>query len=418
MEEHAQPHDPATVEFDESDAQPSWPTEEAFVAHLDDQASFDYDAHYYRSALEFELPEPSAKGEARPLPKAAIRPGKTRALSDVKAESISWLWPGRIALGSVTILDGDPGVGKTTLVIDLAARISRGWAMPLEEKPMLPPSCSLIVSAEDNPAITIKPRADAACADLSKVFVALDHCWLPVEAPKLQQMIHDTNARFVVLDPGVAFFDQKIDTNSDAQVRRAISGLSDIAAATRSAILFVRHLNKAQRSAAMYRGGGSIAIAAAARNCLLARVPGRNQSPILASYKANLSAPPKTLAYDVIEDPDLRVSKIRWVAKYVDISADEALASDAEYAKRKKSNVDPTTKATRAAQLEDDIVKFLLEAGPTGMQPSQLRTRLRVKQERLYEALTNLMTAQLIHVDGNGPQRKYVANPMPEGPEA
>lgn len=411
LPEPGQEFEPAEVAV-EGHAPAPWLEDAGFSEELHERQAFDYDVAYNRSALEFELPpEPEKKGSA-PLPRAQVRTGRTRALAEVKAEPIVWLWPGRIALGSVTILDGDPGVGKTTLAIDLCARVSTGRAMPMEAKPHLPASGTLLVSAEDNPALTIRPRADAALGDLKKIFVALDHCWLPVELPKLQQMIHDTSARLVVLDPGIAFFDQKVDSNSDQQVRRVVQGLSDVAAATQSAIIFVRHLNKAQRSAAMYRGGGSIAIAAAARNCLLARIPGRNMSPILASYKSNLSATPKTISYSVVEDPIRRVSRIQWDT-FVDISADDALAADegGRSGRRTTSgkSVDPTTVGERMKQLEDGVMNELLQGGPDGVPTSTLRLKLKVRADRLYAVLSQMLSDGRARVEGTGPQRRYHA---------
>jgi hypothetical protein len=163
----------------------------------------------------------------------------------------------------------------------------------------------------------------------------------------------------------------------------------------------------------MYRGGGSIAIAAAARNCLLARIPGKSRDPILASYKSNLSKPPKTISYRVVEDKKREVGRIEWLES-VDITADDALANDAipEPGKRQTAS-----KAERNLELQEQVVETLM-AYPDGLRTSALRMVLKVRMNRLYEAITALLTLNRIAVYGSGPQRHYRVVPqalLPEG---
>lgn len=230
-------------------------------------------------------------------------------LSDVPPEQVRWLWHGRIPLGKLTILDGDPGTAKTTLALDLAARVSRGDVMPCQTGTDLDgPRGVVLLTGEDGLGDTIRPRLDAAGADVERV-VALQGVSAPVgpdRLPTLQDVdalrdgIQAVDAALVIFDPIVAYLGGDVDSHRDASVRSALAGLSNLADETGVAVLAIRHLNKSESGKAMYRGGGSIGFSASARSVLLVGMdPGdpNRERRVLASVKCNLAAPQRSLAY-------------------------------------------------------------------------------------------------------------------------
>jgi hypothetical protein len=231
-------------------------------------------------------------------------------LSTVQPERVEWLWPGRIPLGKLTIIDGDPGLGKSVLTLDLAARVSRGAEMP-DNAPGRQGGVVLL-SAEDGLADTIRPRLDAAGAECGKV-LALDSVLteggqgrerrppiLPVDVPYLRAAVERVGAILVVVDPLTAYLGAEVNAHRDTDIRRALFPLGRLAEETGAAVLVVRHLNKGGSSNPLYRGGGSIGIIGAARSGLLvAKDPDNPDRRVLASTKCNLAKLPASLAFDL-----------------------------------------------------------------------------------------------------------------------
>jgi archaellum biogenesis ATPase FlaH len=232
----------------------------------------------------------------------------------IVAEPIQWLWPGWIAFGKLTVLEGDPGLGKSTLTMDISARMSKGHPMPLCEGN--PPPCGvLIASAEDSAAHTIIPRLEAAQADLKNIHImrgmvmsegAVERpIFLPDDLPAIETEVKQTNSRLIIIDPLVAFLGRDrrgraIDAHKDQSIRLLMAELSRMAERTGAAVLMVRHLNKAQHLSAINRGGGSIGITGAARSVLvMGRDPDNPQARVLAMTKCNLGARPTSLRFAV-----------------------------------------------------------------------------------------------------------------------
>jgi RecA-family ATPase len=234
--------------------------------------------------------------------------GHVKRLSDVQPEPVRWLWPGRIPLGKVTADDGDPGLGKSTTMLDLAARASRGLPMPDGSRGDLSgPAGAVILSAEDGLADTIRPRLDAAGADAARV-VALTHVTdaggdrLPTLADiaVLRAAVEQAEAKLVIIDPFMAYLPGEVNSYRDQDVRRVLARLGQLAEETGAAIVIIRHLTKGGAANPLYRGGGSIGIIGAARSALLvAKDPDDPDGPrrILAIAKGNLAAPVPSLAY-------------------------------------------------------------------------------------------------------------------------
>ncbi|MDP9427575.1 MAG: AAA family ATPase [Actinomycetota bacterium] len=247
-----------------------------------------------------------------------------QTLADVTPERVSWLWPGRLPLGKLVVIDGDPSTGKSTLTLDLAARVSTGSPWP--DGAIARPAGVLLLSAEDGLADTIAPRLIAAGADLRRVHAltevpAADEDGdvrqvppsLPRDIPTIEKIITEHKVQLVVIDVLMAYLNGKVDSHRDQDVRGVLHQLAAMAERTGCTILLVRHLNKAGGSNALYRGGGSIGIVSAARAAyLVARDPDDEARRIFAVTKCNLALEPPSLAYRLVGDPDNGCARIEW----------------------------------------------------------------------------------------------------------
>jgi hypothetical protein len=283
----------------------------------------------------------------------------TVRVADVAAERVTWLWPGYLPAGKVVVLDGDPGLGKSTVTTDLAARITVGKAMP-DGTGGGEPGAVVLLSAEDGLADTIRPRLELAGADLDLVTV-VEHLELPdgrsvpLELPgdldQLEALVRDVGAALVTIDPLVAYLAGSVNANRDQDIRRALHPVKELAEGTGAAIVVVRHLRKAAADSAVQRGGGSIGIIGAARVGLMtARDPADADRRILAVTKSNIGAIPPAMAYRLLPDDLLGVAAVAWEGP-TDHRADDLLAAPADR---------PAPKRERAEQL----LRELLADGP------------------------------------------------------
>lgn len=261
-------------------------------------------------------------------PATAREPVSVR-LADVEPELVRWLWPGRIPLGKVAVLDGDPGVGKSTLTLDVAARVTTGSPMPDGTVGDLGEGADVVVvSAEDGAGDVIRPRADAAGANVARVHLLTDVAsvdedgrtqvtpWsMPRDLDALEELVRRTATSLVVVDPLNAVLASSVDSYRDQDVRGALRPLAAVAERTGAAILVVRHLSKSGGANALYRGGGSIGIIGAARAGLLVAPDPDDESGlrrILAMTKSNLAEIPPALAYELVSSPEHGCARIRW----------------------------------------------------------------------------------------------------------
>jgi len=317
-------------------------------------------ADLFESAVPLsELPPVPEESEARE--NDSTRLARLVLLSTVKPERISWLWPGRVPLGKLTLFDGDPGLGKSTLALDLAARISEGREMPDgTESDLDGPAGTVLLTAEDGLADTVRPRLDAAESDCTRI-VALRFVvnadgkqQLPTvrDIDAIEEAITLVGARLIVFDPLVAYLG-KADSHKDQQVRAALADLADLADRTHAAVIAIRHLRKSSAEQAMYRGGGSIAMIAAARAAhLIAPDPDDpEERRILAPLKMNLARPSPSLAFVLHGLGD--VARIVWQGES-DHTAEDLLGSS-------------RTRARPALEEAADFLRTALEQGPRPM---------------------------------------------------
>ena len=226
-------------------------------------------------------------------------------LSDVKAEKVHWLWEERIPLSKVTLMEGDPGIGKSWITHALAAAVSRGSSLA-DYKTLAKPRNVLIYSAEDDPADTIKPRLAGLEANCRRIFAepigsrnGLN--FSPMGLTDLKGRIMEYRAKLVIIDPLFAYA-AGIDIYRPNSAREMMTGLARIAAGCRCAILCIRHLAKGQRSKAIYRGLASIDFTAACRSVLLVGCSPKNKSErAVVHLKCNLAPLAPSLGYVIVD---------------------------------------------------------------------------------------------------------------------
>ncbi len=241
-------------------------------------------------------------------------------LSEVTPEPLRWLWPGYVPAGKLTVLDGDPGLGKSTLLYELAARISRGDPLPGGE--LGSPHNVLLCSAEDDLLDTIRPRIDAAGGDPQRIisFLAVPDrttfnrpLALPADLLLLEALVLYTGTALVILDPLAAYLRERGSGNGNQNLRHTLTALKETAARTGAAFVVVRHLNKSRSTNPLYRGVGGIGIIGAARAALLLTAdPDDPDRRVLAVSKGNLSRPAPSLVFRLEDESGRGVARVVW----------------------------------------------------------------------------------------------------------
>jgi RecA-family ATPase len=258
-------------------------------------------------------------------------------MSDVQAEQVEWLWEGRISHGKLTILDGDPGVGKGVITMDdVAASVTTGRTFPNGEhlEHVGHVGGVVILSAEDGLADTIRPRGDVAGVEVGSI-VAISTVpdgqgnertiSIPEDVATIVEVIRRVGAKLVIVDPLMAFLSGK--ANYDQDDRKALTPLARMAESTGVAMLVARHLNKQQGGKAIYRGGSSIGIIGAARSGLVVETyPDDKDLRLLATSKSNLAMKADSLTYTIVT-ADNDTAKVAWVST-TNLDADDILNPD------------------------------------------------------------------------------------------
>lgn len=252
-------------------------------------------------------------------------------MDEVVVEEVEWLWYPYIPFGKLTIVHGDGGEGKTTLILQLAALLSRGEKLPCDDTEREPIKI-IYQTAEDGLGDTIKPRLLSGNADCTQIKVIDEsESALTMLDERVEQAIAETGARVIILDPMQAYIGAKVDMNRANEVRNILSQLGRIAEKYRCAIILVGHLNKAQGNKSTYRGLGSIDFQATARSVLVVgRVKDKPEIRVAAHQKSSLAPEGKPIAFELSE-----ANGFRWLGHY-DISIDDLLCG---VSREKKSDI-------------------------------------------------------------------------------
>ena len=249
-------------------------------------------------------------------------------MSEVQSQEIEWLWYPFIPYGKLTIIQGDPGDGKTTMVLNLAAKLSKGEALD-ENMKVTEPVNVIYQTAEDGLADTVKPRLELAGADCERIIV-IDESdkSLSMVDERLEEAIVRTGARLLILDPIQAYLGGGMDMNRANEARDMTKKLGALAEKTKCAIILIGHMNKASGNKAAYRGMGSIDFFAVARSVLLVgRVEGEPNTRAVVQIKNILAAFGHPKAFALSEEG------FQWIGDY-EITVDEVLGGIAPKANK------------------------------------------------------------------------------------
>jgi hypothetical protein len=313
-------------------------------------------------------------------------------MSDVEPERVEWLWAGRIPLGKLTILEGDPGTGKSTLTIDLIARLTRGEAPP-GGGDVRKAAGAVLWTAEDGLADTVQPRLVAAGARLDRVGTRVTaeieaYQPVPVTIEELEALAWDVkrvDAKLVVIDPLVAYLPVDAHIYNDSHVRQALTPLARFADQLGVAVVLVRHLHKRATGNPIYAGGGSIGFTGAARSVLLcAKDPDdpAGERRVLARTKGNLAREVPSLAFRLKDAGG--TCALQWGGE----SAHTAESLLREPDQRRGNALGEAQEAWRAILADGSLtakqaLSQLAELGISGMTARRAREQLGIKPRKV-----------------------------------
>ena len=284
-------------------------------------------------------------------------------MSDVELTPVEWLWKPYLPFGKLSVLQGNPGEGKTYFAMHLAAACTNGKLLPNMER--MEPFNVIYQTAEDGLGDTVKPRLIEAGADLDRVLVIDDsEVQLTLSDERIEKAIIENNARLVIIDPIQAYLGADVDMNRANEVRPIFMRLGQVAQRTGCAILLIGHLNKAAGMQSLQRGLGSIDIAAAVRSVMfIGKLKHDPTMRILTHEKSSLAPPGASLAFSLGDE-----GGFRWVGEY-DITADEMLSGiepQRETKTQQAKDLICTLLAGGKQVLSEDIDKAALERGIPG----------------------------------------------------
>ena len=284
-------------------------------------------------------------------------------MSDVELTPVEWLWKPYLPFGKLSVLQGNPGEGKTYFAMHLAAACTNGKLLPNMER--MEPFNVIYQTAEDGLGDTVKPRLIEAGADLDRVLVIDDSdVQLTLSDERIEKAIIENNARLVIIDPIQAYLGADVDMNRANEVRPIFMRLGQVAQRTGCAILLIGHLNKAAGMQSLQRGLGSIDIAAAVRSVMfIGKLKHDPTMRILTHEKSSLAPPGVSLAFSLGNE-----GGFRWIGEY-DITADEMLSGiepQRETKTQQAKDLICTLLAGGKQVLSEDIDKAALERGIPG----------------------------------------------------
>ena len=298
----------------------------------------------------------------------------------MELQEVQWLWHPYIPFGKLTIIQGNPGEGKTTLALRLAAACSTGTPLPGMEP--VAPFPVIYQSAEDGMGDTIKPRLMEAGADLDRVLsIVEDKVQLSLLDVRIEQAIREHKARLMILDPIQGYIGSHVDLNRANEIRSVLKSVSAVAERTGCAIVLIGHLNKASGASSAYRGLGSIDFRAAARSVLLiGRLKNDPTVRVIVHDKSSLAPEGKSLAFGLGDEEGFR-----WLNGYDRITSEELLSG--------------VTAETKTAMAEE-LIRTMLAGGQEVMaeevfQAAQHKGSSRRTVNEAKKSIANIVTRKV-----------------------
>ncbi len=273
-------------------------------------------------------------------------------MSEVQIKEVVWLWYPYIAYGKITIIQGDPGEGKTTFILYLVALLSRGEKLPFVESIRTPINI-IYQTAEDGLEDTIKPRLVKMGADCSKVLVIDDkNNELSMTDERIEQALQETGARLLVLDPIQAFLGAQVDMHRANEIRPVLKRLGALADKYNCAIVLIGHMNKTNGAKSTYRGLGSIDFQATARSVLVVgRLKDKPNIRIVAHDKSSLAPEGEAVAFEMSEEEGFKL------LGHYDISVDDLLCGINQENKLMKAETLLEDVLANGSGLQSDLLK-------------------------------------------------------------
>ena len=298
-------------------------------------------------------------------------------MSEVDTQTVEWLWKPYIPFGKVTIIQGNPGEGKTTLALCLCAACTNRKPFPL--MPEHEPFNVIYQTAEDGLGDTVKPWLMEAEADLDRVLVIDESKQeLSLSDERIEKAIRQNGARLIILDPIQAYVGEKTDMNKANEIRPIFRRLAEVAERTACAVILIGHLNKAAGGQSAYRGLGSIDFRAAARSVLLiGRVKREPNIRVIVHDKSSLAPEGKPMAFCL--DPE---TGFEWVGEY-DITADELLSGAGGNTATKTEQAETLILDLLADENEMTSEEVMKAAAEVGISERTLKTARRNLETRI-----------------------------------
>jgi len=327
-------------------------------------------------------------------------------LEDVKSEKVEWLWDNRIPKGKLTIIEGDPGVGKSWITMALACSTTLGSPLPGDQNNRSPANV-LILSAEDGLGDTIKPRLEGMGADISKVKifngVKVDdkerNFSITDDIKVLDQLLSNNDFALVVIDPINAYLGTKIDSHKDTAMRSALMPLAKVAEKHGIGLVCIRHLTKGSKDRAIYRGQGHIAYTEEARVVLLVgALPEDSTKRAMVPIKNNLAPLELAIEFQISE------GRFTWGNESM-ITADMLLQPSTE---------DSATGALGEAS--DFLLNYLAEGEREAAQAFKDASKVGISDRTLKRAKASL--GVVVSRSGFGKQGKWAWKLPPKTPDA
>ena len=283
--------------------------------------------------------------------------------SEVIPKEIDWLWYPYIPIGKITTIQGDPGEGKSTFALNLAALVTRGEAFPFSDDAIEPMNV-IYQNTEDDLDDTVIPRFIKAGGDTERIYF-IDESNNPLtfsDVDRIENAIRECDAKLIIFDPLVSYIGESVSMNNANEVRAQFNKLIQIAKQNKCAILIVGHMNKMQGVKAMYRAVGSIDVVAAARSCLLIGTYDDPDNRVMAVQKCNLAEKGAAIRFEIID------GNVNWI-DVMDITADELLNSCSSLSGNKSTSKMETAKdclvdwLSEGAKPQQEVIEKFNEMG-------------------------------------------------------